>query len=128
MEVGALGKGGLTGAHADQMILRLFTGPDAAELIKALQDILAHRQQDTQEYRHHERIGALFQAVTALLARQQQLAAESFFRDSERDGHCVGHMERDLRHRMSLVTDLSCGGIGLQRTRGEHAAYRRYEV
>lgn len=42
-----------------------------------LQDILAHRRQDTQAYERHERLGQLFQSVTALLNRQQQLGAET---------------------------------------------------
>ncbi len=75
---------------------------EAIQWLGELQDILAHRQQDTQAYRHHERLAALFQAATALRGRQQRLAAET--RQLEPDaGPDENHASQDRTDRVQRL-------------------------
>ena len=50
---------------------------EVIQWLSELQDILAHRRQETPDYQRRERLGQLFQVVTALLDRQQRVATET---------------------------------------------------
>ena len=50
---------------------------EVVQWLGELQDILAHRRKDTQEFQRRERLGQLFEAVTLLLERQQRVGTQT---------------------------------------------------